>query len=99
MLSRVVRSRALSSSARAAVASQQLNARLSPSTDPELFDILEKEKRRQRNSVVLIASENYAPRRVLDTLGTVMVSLSSSLANLGIEEGWTWGYWTVRILE
>jgi glycine hydroxymethyltransferase len=47
---------------------------MSASTDPELFNILEKEKRRQRNSLVLIASENYAPRRVLDTLGTVMVS-------------------------
>ena len=56
-------------------AARQLNARMSASADPELFDILEKEKRRQRNSLVLIASENYAPRRVLDTLGTVMVSL------------------------
>lgn len=53
-------------------AARALNEHLSPSTDPELFNILELEKQRQRNSLVLIASENYAPARVLDALGTVM---------------------------
>lgn len=33
-----------------------LNAPLSE-TDPELFDIIEKEKKRQRDNIVLIASE------------------------------------------
>ena len=62
--------RRLSSQAHQAVA--PLNARLSASTDPELWAILNKEQERQRSSVALIASENFAPRRVLDCLGTVM---------------------------
>jgi len=41
-------------------------------TDPELFDIIEKEKRRQRTNLVLIASENFTSRAVLDALGSVM---------------------------
>ena len=48
-----------------------LNASLS-STDPELFDILEKEKHRQRVSLALIASENYTSRSVYDALGSMM---------------------------
>ncbi|OQR93497.1 serine hydroxymethyltransferase, mitochondrial precursor [Achlya hypogyna] len=41
-------------------------------TDPVLFDIIEKEKQRQRNSVSLIASENFTSRSVYDALGSVM---------------------------
>ena len=67
-----VASRRFLSNAQSVKAAKALNARLDVNTDPELFLILEKEKQRQRNSLVLIASENYAPRRVLDTLGTVM---------------------------
>lgn len=48
-----------------------LNAPLS-STDPELFDIIEREKQRQRNSLVLIASENFTSQSVFDALGSVM---------------------------
>ena len=48
-----------------------LNAPLSE-TDPELFDIIEKEKLRQQNSLVLIASENFTSTSVLDALGSVM---------------------------
>lgn len=40
--------------------------------DPEIFDVIEQEKRRQRDSLALIPSENYTSRAVLETLGTVM---------------------------
>lgn len=46
---------------------QHLNA-----SDPELFDIIEKEKQRQRNCISLIASENFTSASVLDALGSVM---------------------------
>lgn len=48
-----------------------LNQRLEQ-TDPQLFDIIEKEKQRQRNSLSLIASENFTSTSVLDALGSVM---------------------------
>jgi glycine hydroxymethyltransferase len=41
-------------------------------TDPELFDIIEKEKLRQKSSLVLIASENFTSQSVLEALGSVM---------------------------
>ncbi|RYY88786.1 hypothetical protein EON63_01795 [archaeon] len=41
-------------------------------TDPELYNIMDKEKERQRDSLVLIASENFASRAVMDALGSVM---------------------------
>lgn len=41
-------------------------------TDPELYSIIESEKVRQRDSLVLIASENYTSKSVLDSLGSVM---------------------------
>lgn len=50
---------------------QTLNAPLRE-TDPELFDIIEKEKRRQQDSLVLIASENFTSQSVFDALGSVM---------------------------
>ena len=40
--------------------------------DPELYDIIEHEKRRQQTSLVLIPSENFASQSVLDALGSVM---------------------------
>lgn len=48
-----------------------LNQHLEAS-DPELFDIIEKEKQRQRNCISLIASENFTSASVLDALGSVM---------------------------
>ena len=48
-----------------------LNQPLS-ATDPELYEIHEGEKRRQQTSLVLIPSENFASRSVLDALGSVM---------------------------
>ena len=50
---------------------QALNVSLNES-DPELFDIIEKEKHRQRTNLVLIASENFTSKSVLDALGSVM---------------------------
>ncbi|KAJ1417785.1 serine hydroxymethyltransferase 2 [Ochromonadaceae sp. CCMP2298] len=41
-------------------------------TDPELWGIMEAEKCRQRDSLVLIASENFTSRSVFDALGSVM---------------------------
>lgn len=40
--------------------------------DPEIFDIIEKEKRRQRESLCLIPSENFTSTAVLEALGSVM---------------------------
>lgn len=62
----VVRSRGVTSSAGAA-----LNAPLTES-DPELYNLIEQEKARQRSSLVLIASENFTSRAVLDVLGSVL---------------------------
>lgn len=42
------------------------------SVDPELASLIEKEKARQRNSLVLIASENFTSRAVLEALGSVL---------------------------
>ena len=41
-------------------------------TDKELYDIVEDEKIRQRDSLVLIASENFTSKSVFDALGSVM---------------------------
>ncbi|KAF8941455.1 glycine hydroxymethyltransferase shm1 [Dissophora ornata] len=40
--------------------------------DPEMFDIIEREKKRQRESIVLIASENFTSRSVMSALGSVL---------------------------
>ncbi len=40
-------------------------------TDPELAGILEKELERQRNTIELIASENFVPGEVLEAMGSV----------------------------
>lgn len=41
-------------------------------TDPVLYNIIEDEKIRQRDSLVLIASENFTSKSVLDALGSIM---------------------------
>jgi glycine hydroxymethyltransferase len=48
-----------------------LNQSLTTS-DPELTKLIEQEKARQRSSLVLIASENFTSRAVLDALGSVL---------------------------
>ncbi|VEU37681.1 unnamed protein product [Pseudo-nitzschia multistriata] len=40
--------------------------------DPELLGLIEQEKARQRNSLVLIASENFTSKAVLEALGSVL---------------------------
>jgi glycine hydroxymethyltransferase len=42
------------------------------SVDPELTNLIEQEKARQRNSLVLIASENFTSKAVLEALGSVL---------------------------
>jgi glycine hydroxymethyltransferase len=39
--------------------------------DPEIFDLIEKEKRRQWVGLELIASENYTSKSVLECLGKI----------------------------
>lgn len=51
----------------------RLNAPLKD-LDPEIYSIIESEKDRQRRCVNLIASENFAPRCVLEAVGSVMVN-------------------------
>ena len=41
-------------------------------TDPELFEIIEGDKKRQRESIILIASENYPSNSVLEATGSVL---------------------------
>ncbi|KAJ3413723.1 hypothetical protein HDV05_007626 [Chytridiales sp. JEL 0842] len=57
--------------ASAASAAQTLNKTLEE-TDPEIFDIIEREKQRQRESIVLIPSENFTSTAVMQALGSVM---------------------------
>ena len=42
--------------------------------DPELFDIIEKEKWRQWSGLELIASENLTSRAVMDCLGSCLTN-------------------------
>ena len=55
------------------VQAQKLLSPLSE-TDPELFSIIENEKRRQKEGIHLIASENFTSRSVMDAIGTVMTN-------------------------
>ncbi|MEW6570567.1 MAG: serine hydroxymethyltransferase [Nitrospirota bacterium] len=43
-------------------------------TDPEVFKALQKEIEREKNNIVLIASENYAGRAVLEVQGSVFTN-------------------------
>jgi glycine hydroxymethyltransferase len=42
--------------------------------DPELYDLIEKEKLRQQFGIELIASENFTSRAVLDCLGSILTN-------------------------
>ena len=50
---------------------KQLSATLEKG-DPEIFDIVEKERDRQKHFINLIPSENFTSQSVLDALGSVM---------------------------
>ena len=43
-------------------------------TDPEIADIIEKERLRQQNGLELIASENLVSRAVLEAMGSIMTN-------------------------
>jgi len=43
-------------------------------TDPEVSQVLEQERKRQNETINLIASENYASRAVLEAEGSVMIN-------------------------
>lgn len=55
------------------VEAMRLNAPLTD-VDPEISAIIGKEEDRQRRCVSLIASENFAPRAVLEAVGSIMVN-------------------------
>ena len=42
--------------------------------DKEIFDIIEKEKKRQLNNIELIASENYVSSEVLEAVGSILTN-------------------------
>jgi glycine hydroxymethyltransferase len=42
--------------------------------DPAIYDIIEKEKARQKSSINLIPSENFTSQSVLEALGSIMQS-------------------------
>ncbi len=43
-------------------------------TDPEIWGVIEAERKRQRESLELIASENYTSRAVLEAMGSVLTN-------------------------
>lgn len=43
-------------------------------TDPEIYDLIEKERLRQTNGLELIASENVVSRAVLEAVGSIMTN-------------------------
>ncbi len=43
-------------------------------TDPEIWGVIEAERKRQRETLELIASENYASRAVLEAMGSVLTN-------------------------
>ena len=43
-------------------------------TDPEVFEAIQKEIERERENIVLIASENYASPSVLEVQGSVFTN-------------------------
>ena len=54
-----------------------MNTKTIPSlkdTDPEIYDIMQKENRRQEDSLILIASENYVTRAVLEASASTMTN-------------------------
>lgn len=42
--------------------------------DPQIFDLLDKERKRQNNNLELIASENFASRAVIEAMGSTLTN-------------------------
>lgn len=55
--------------------------------DPAVYDILQKEKKRQKHFINLIPSENFTSQAVLDALGSVMQSQSPCPGSLALANG------------
>lgn len=62
-------------------AAQKLLSAHLRTADPAVYDIIEKEKKRQKHSINLIPSENFTSQAVLDALGSVMQSGTDLLVN------------------
>ena len=43
-------------------------------TDPEILEVLRNELRRERDSIELIASENFTSRAVMEAVGSVLTN-------------------------
>jgi glycine hydroxymethyltransferase len=43
-------------------------------SDPELYDLIHQEKKRQQFGIELIASENFTSQAVLDCLGSILTN-------------------------
>ena len=54
--------------------SSALSVRTLDKVDPEIFAIVEREQRRQKQGLELIASENYASRAVIEAVGSVLTN-------------------------
>jgi glycine hydroxymethyltransferase len=47
--------------------------------DPEMFELIQKEKKRQISGLEMIASENFTSRSVLETLGSCLTNKYSEV--------------------
>ena len=43
-------------------------------TDPQIYDLIQKEAERQENEIELIASENYVSKAVLEAIGSILTN-------------------------
>jgi glycine hydroxymethyltransferase len=50
--------------------------------DPEMYKLIQKEKKRQIRGLEMIASENFTSRGVLETLGSCLTNKYSEVISL-----------------
>lgn len=77
MLSRVLKSTSLRPLSRAASWTQTYHDRMTKDLkeiDPELYKLINKEAKRIKESICLIASENFTPRAVLQATSSVFIN-------------------------
>jgi len=51
-----------------------MNAEYLKAVDPEIYDAIVSEEDRERKKILLIASENYASRAVMDAQGSIFTN-------------------------